>query len=229
MNTALVRLEMFACDGEVRKDDVGGKPEDQPEWGRDEEREEMFRMFADAGGWKNVLQTCEMRNLELRTSTRQSALGILGPARVVLLSHPNPRGSAKLPWSKLPEELQVEIWWWVGFLSPSADQGSPASSSAHRLHDPILAHPVRTLLSVRRSTSLSNPQLLRILAYAASRDTLAWEIAVVNRGLGRLKHANAPDMVRMLNRSWRGLVSGLTWQEEALRICKCLRFEGTAV
>ncbi|KAG0148871.1 hypothetical protein CROQUDRAFT_669570 [Cronartium quercuum f. sp. fusiforme G11] len=230
-NKNLLRVEMLACVNSAAPQEIGGSEEldiseleAMDEFGSAEERDQRREVIESEGGWKALLERCGLRNQVFRLATRRAALGIIAAARVVLISSPGPKRTGYKGWEKLPDEIQFEIWRWVGLLSafPGLAQHPllPSSPlpSLKNIHEPRPEIP----------EPLTTVQLSHVLAYAADRRTL-YEEVLARRKLeleleGRLTGASAHR--RMVESRRLDDEADRIGQELVLKACQTQRFDG---
>ncbi|EGG00900.1 uncharacterized protein MELLADRAFT_92863 [Melampsora larici-populina 98AG31] len=237
-NKNLLRVEMLACNLPSNQSiDQFGTPIDRPteqeeletlkqmvEFGTDLERAQARTEIDNDGGWKQLLERCELRNQVFRLAARRAALGVISTARIVLLSKPSSlKTSSKNPnifhWNKLPEEIQFQIWRWVALLSAFPED--TLNQSLIGIPDP-----------------LTTKQLLNVLKYSSNRKTLFQEISCRKKlevevkkkssigtegrnGLSVSSHHRQLIETRRFEAE-----SDKTGQEMVLKACDCQRFEG---
>lgn len=260
-NKNLLRVEMLACNLSSNHsiDQVGVDPTESQaqmledlsqmiEFGTDVERAQARTLIDNEGGWKLLMERCELRNQVFRLAARRAALGVISTARVVLLSRAltiKPSHPHIFPWNKLPEEIQFQVWRWVALLSafpglehhPINFGPHPPKAGLKNLHqnersssDPtILEDGLNPPSLMGIPDPLTTKQLLKALDYASNRKTLFQEISCRKKlemdvlrksGLGNSCHRKMVEIKRF------EVESEKSGQEMVLKACDCQRFEG---
>ncbi|KAH9815419.1 hypothetical protein DFH28DRAFT_1082268 [Melampsora americana] len=230
-NKNLLRVEMLACvlssqhptepDLDIENQQLEELSQ-MIEYGTQAERKQARTLIDNEGGWKSLLERCELRNQVFRLAARRAALGVISPARVVLLSRPSTikpfQNGEVFPWNKLPEELQFQVWRWVGLLSAFPDRTDSRIES--RTHQSLIGIP----------DPLTTLQLSKVLNYASDRKTLFQEMVSKKKLQVKLEQqsnlTSSTHHRKMIELKRLEFEINKTGQEMVLKACGCQRFEG---
>ncbi|KAK4703330.1 hypothetical protein P7C70_g2882, partial [Phenoliferia sp. Uapishka_3] len=203
--TGVILLEFLAC-------------EDPPEDLEEGEFEEVFERIEkelegdEQEGWRERLKEALKRNEKVLRETREAALGLLSPARVLFGGNPREKevdvGELRrviegmgntdsssfestpleptFPFLRLPIELQIHVLRHLLPSSLSASSYPPRSSSSSTPFQPP-QHPIPR-------SPLTESQFLSLLSHAASQQTLTTEVEIVRIGKMPMEGSVLPSL-----------------------------------